>query len=76
MYIIFNVADLNPFDVGDDFSDSRTNPFEEGEDDKHHGVPKVPIELITRSKAKTTSIHYSFIKLYRLGSIIISCVTS
>ena len=26
----FNVADLSSFDVGDDFSDSRTNPFEEG----------------------------------------------
>ena len=39
---IFNVADLSPFDVGDDFSDSRTNPFEEGEDDKDHGDPNVP----------------------------------
>ena len=25
-----------PFDVGDNFSDSRTNPFEKGEDDKNH----------------------------------------
>ena len=40
---------MSPFDVGDDFSDSRTNPFEEGDDDKNHGVPTGPI---TRSKAK------------------------
>ena len=38
----FNVAKLSPFDVGDDFSDSRTNP-EEGDDDKNHGVPIGPI---------------------------------
>ena len=38
---IFNVADLSFFDVGDDFSDSRTNPFDEGEDDKDHGDPNV-----------------------------------
>ena len=42
---IFNVADLSPFDVGDDFSDSRTNSFEEGEDDKDHGYPNVPTGL-------------------------------
>ena len=29
----FNVADLSPFDVGED---SRTNPFQEGEDDVIH----------------------------------------
>ena len=28
-----------------------TNPFEEGEDDKDHGVPNIPIGPITRSKA-------------------------
>ena len=26
----------------EDFSDSRTNPFEEGEDEKNHGVPNGP----------------------------------
>ena len=35
--------------VGDDFSDSRTNPFEVGDDDKNHGVPTGPI---TQPKAK------------------------
>ena len=25
------------------FSDSRTNPFKEGEDEKNHGVPNGPI---------------------------------
>ena len=40
------------FDIGDDFSDSRTNPFEEGEDDKNHGVPNIPTGPITWSKAK------------------------
>ena len=35
-----------------DFSDSRTNPFEEEEDDKNHGFPNIPIGPITRSKAK------------------------
>ena len=39
---IFNVVDLSPFDVGDDFSNSRTNPFEESEDDKDHSDPNVP----------------------------------
>ena len=39
---IFNVADLSPFDVGDDFSYSKTNPFEEEEDDKDDGDPNVP----------------------------------
>ena len=34
---------------GDNFSDSRTNSFEEGEDDKNHGVPNVPTGPITRS---------------------------
>ena len=48
----FNVVDLSHFDVSDDFSDSRTNPFEEGEDDKNHDVPNVPTGSITRSKAK------------------------
>ena len=39
---IFNVVDLSPFDLGDDFSDSKTNPFEEREEDKNHGDPNVP----------------------------------
>ena len=30
----FNVAKLSPFDVGDDFSNSRTNPEEEDDDKK------------------------------------------
>ena len=38
----FNVANLIPLDVGDNFSDLRTNHFEEGEDDKDHGVPNFP----------------------------------
>ena len=42
----FNVADLSSFDVGDDFPDSRTNPLEEGEDDKLHGVLNVPTRPI------------------------------
>jgi len=42
---IFNVADLSSFDVGDAFSDSRMNPFEEGEDDKDHDDPNVPTRL-------------------------------
>ena len=48
----FNVADLNPFDVGDDLSDSRMNSFEEGKHDKDYGVPNVPTRPITQSKAK------------------------
>ena len=47
-----NVADLSSFDVSDDFSDSRTNSFEEGKNDKDHGVPNVPTRPMTRSKAK------------------------
>jgi len=39
---IFNVGDLSPFNVGDDFSYSRMNAFEEGEDDKNYGNPNVP----------------------------------
>ena len=35
--------------VGDDFSDLRTNSFEEGDDDKNHGVPTRPI---TQHKAE------------------------
>ena len=35
--------------VGDDFFDSRRNTFEEGDDDKNHGVPTGPI---TQPKAK------------------------
>ena len=34
------------------FSDSKTNPFDEGEDDMDHGVPNVSTRPITRSKAK------------------------
>ena len=33
----FNVVELSPFDIGDDFSDSRTNP-EKGDDDENHGI--------------------------------------
>ena len=29
----FNIDDLSPFDVGDNFRDSRTNPFEKWEDE-------------------------------------------
>ena len=32
----FNVADLSPFDVGDD---SRSNPFEETGNDESYAVP-------------------------------------
>ena len=51
VHFTFNVANLSHFDVGDDFSDSRTNPFEEEEDDKDPGIPNVPTGPITRSKA-------------------------
>ena len=50
---------MSPFDVGDDFPDSRTNSFEEEEDDKDHGVPNVPTGPITRSK--TEKIQQAFI---------------
>ncbi|XP_040955924.1 uncharacterized protein [Gossypium hirsutum] len=51
----FNVADLSPFDIGDD---SRTNRFEEGEDDA--SLPKklgaesleLPLGPITQARAK------------------------
>ena len=42
VYSTFNVTDLSLFVVGDDFSDLRMNTFEEGEDDKDHGVPNFP----------------------------------
>ena len=54
----FNVADLSPFDVGDD---SRSNPFEERGNDEYQGglVDKnkkdplhIPDGPITRSRAK------------------------
>ena len=51
----FNVANLSPFDVGDD---SRLNPFEERGNDKSYAVPiekdplVVPDGPITRSRAK------------------------
>ena len=48
----FNVADLSHFDVDDDFPDSRTNPFEEGEDDKNHVVSNVSTRSITWFKNK------------------------
>ena len=44
----FNVADFNPFDLGNDFSNSRTNLFEKCEDDKDLGVPNVSTGPITR----------------------------
>jgi len=44
----FNVADLNLFDVGDDFSNSRTNHFEKCKDDKDLGVPNVSTGPIIR----------------------------
>ena len=43
---------LSASDVGDDFPDSRINPFDEGKDDKDHGIPNVPIGPITQSNAK------------------------
>ena len=43
---------MSSFDVGDDFSDSRTNPFEEGEDDKDHGITNVSTGPITQPKSK------------------------
>ena len=51
----FNVADLSPFDVGDD---SRLNPFKERENDESYAWPinKDPLFIpdgpITRSRAK------------------------
>ena len=60
----------NSLPLSHDFSDSRTNLFEEGDDDKNHGVP------IGSTKLDSTSIHTSSTKLDRLGSTIISCVIS
>ena len=51
-HLTFNVFDFSRLDIGDDFPDSRTNPFEKGEDDKDHGVLNFLIGPITRSKAK------------------------
>ena len=51
----FNVADLSPFDVGDD---SRTNRFEEREDDMSSPMKigaesmELPLGPITRARAK------------------------
>ena len=55
----FNVVDLSPFDVGED---SRSNPFQERENDESfggsigevtvHDPLNVPDGLITRSRAK------------------------
>ena len=49
----FNVSDLSPFDVGDD---SRTNPFEEKENDENQQAIKdplhVPIRPITKARSK------------------------
>ena len=42
-------------DEGDDFADSRTNPFEEGEDDKNHGVPNGPNGPIAKKIQKNMS---------------------
>ncbi|KAI5663378.1 hypothetical protein M9H77_22701 [Catharanthus roseus] len=51
----FNVSDLSLFDIGD--GDSRTNPFQEGEDDvnwfdmqEHQGVVQEPRKRVTWSK--------------------------
>ena len=57
---IFNVADLSPFDVGDDFSDSRTNPFEEGEDDK-----VTVIQMFQLDQSRRFNKHLFFI--YKIG---------
>ena len=43
---IFKLTDLIHFDVGNDDLDSRTNLFEEGEDDMNHGgTPKDPKQI-------------------------------
>lgn len=56
--LLFNVFDLSPFDVGED---SRTNPFEERENDENHQGNTVkassdPLHIhggpITRARAK------------------------
>ena len=55
MSATFNVADLSPFDVGDDL---RSNPFKERGNDESYAVPidkdplVVPDGPITRSRAK------------------------
>ena len=41
----FNVADLSPFDVGDD---SRSNPFEERRNDESYAVPITKIPWLFR----------------------------
>ena len=48
----FNVADLTPFDVGNEDLDLRTNPFKEREDDMNSTADPlhVPEGPITRSK--------------------------
>ena len=48
----FNVADLSSFDVSDEFSDSRTISFEEGEDNKDHNITNVSTGPITQPKSK------------------------
>ena len=65
VHSIINVADLSSFDIDDDFPDSKTNPFEEGENDKDHGIPNVPTRPITRSKAK--NIQQAFIHYLQIG---------
>ena len=50
---------MSPFDVGDEFLESRTNPFEEGKNDVNYGVPLILEGPITKSKA--SKIQQSFI---------------
>ncbi|KAI5680892.1 hypothetical protein M9H77_02119 [Catharanthus roseus] len=51
----FNVADLSLFDIGD--RDSRTNPFQEGEDDVNRLDMQEHQGVVTRAKAKQLKSH-------------------
>ena len=66
----FNVADLTPFEVGNEDLDLRTNPFKEREDDMNSTTDPlhVPEGPITRSKVKKIQEAYTS-HLQRLASV-------
>ena len=81
----FNVSDLSPFDMD---TDSRTNLFEEGgidastgmDDSRKGAKPKLPVGLITRTRAKKIkSAFQSFMGQFleeRLGGPTDNCIKS
>ena len=66
----FNVADLTPFDVGNENLDLRTNPFKEEEDDMNSTADPlhVPGGPITRSKVNKIQEAYT-LHLRKLASV-------